>query len=211
MAKMKNGILEGLSGAIGPVVAYQWKGRDCLRAREVARNDPRTPRQQACRRTFGVASQLASAMLPAAALGFRLPAEEGKTTERGCFMHVNSQCFSLVDGEVSIDYPAIKVAQGTLTGVRFASPQTCEGGTVSVAFHSEEGGDASDYVLLFAYSPTARCGVLSLPAGRHQGVVTIDPPRFWTGHTLYLYGFAWDRRRLSASDSVFLGTVDLTS
>lgn len=209
MAKMKNGILDGLNGKIGPVVAYQWKGRYCLRGRVINFKNPRTPKQQANRQVFGVASKLASAMMPAVSIGFRGPATAEQTTERGCFMHVNKQCFSLVNDGVHIDYPAIRVAQGLLPAVRFSEPLASEGCAVSVAFQSESGGEGVDYVLLFAYSPTAGTGILSLPAGRYQRTVTIDLPRFWTGHEVHLYGFTWDRD-LSASDSAYIGTITIS-
>lgn len=208
MAKITNGILDGLNGKIGPVVAYQWKGRDCLRGREVNYKDPRTPRQQVRRQIFGVASKLASAMLPAVSIGFRGPATAGRTTERGCFMSANKQCFSIVDDAVYIDYPAVRVAQGTLPGVLFSDPQARESHTVSVDFQSHCGGHPSDYVLLFAYAPAICPGLLSLPSKRHQGIAAIELPRFWDGHEVHLYGFAWDNN-LSASDSAYIGTINL--
>ena len=208
MAKMKNGILDGLSGKIGPVVVYQWKGRYCLRGREVNYKDPQSPKQQERRHLFSVASKLASAMLPAVSIGYRGLAVAGQTTERGCFMRYNKQCFSIVDNAAHIDYPAVKVAQGTLTRVSFDEPLTQEGGSVSVAFRSGDGGQATDYVLLFAYCPAECHGILSLPAERHQRVVVIDLPRFWCSHEVHLYGFTWDRN-LSASNSSYIGAINL--
>ena len=208
MAKMKNGILDGLNGKIGPVVAYQWKGRDCVRSYETTYRDPRTPKQQSCRQIFGVASRLAADMRAAVNIGFRGMAAVNQTTERGCFMRVNKQCFYMENNGVSIDYTTVKVAQGLLPAIVFSDPQLCEQGTVRVAFHTESGGKSTDYVLLFAYAPGTGIGRLSLPAARYQNVVSITLPRFWAGHEVHFYGFAWDCNS-TTSDSVHIGTINL--
>lgn len=206
---MKNGILDGLSGKIGPVVTYQWKGRDCVRSREVVYQDPKTPKQLNRRKLFGAASKLASAMWAAVEIGYRGPALAGQTTERGCFMRANHHCLSLDGDTVSIDYASLQLASGPLAAVHFATPQAGEGCMVSVAFQSESGGEGGDYVLLFAYDPTLGRERLSLPVHRCSGLVTVTLPTLWTGHTVHLYGFTWDNAH-TASDSSYLERITLT-
>ena len=208
MAKTKNGILDGFEGRLGTVIGYQWKGIECMRAVNSFPHDPKTQAQLNCRSLFRTLSQLGSDMLPAARIGFRGPADAGHTTEYNCFVRANKQCVTLVDGEIQIDYPALRLSDGPLEEVVFGEPHIDDTLHLSVTFSSTPNSHGSDYVLLYTYVPCLRQGFLAQPACRRQHKVESTLPSFWRGHKVQLYGFCWDSD-LTASPSKYLGTYIL--
>lgn len=209
MAKYYNGFAGPFYGRLGSTVGYEWKGKFCMRSVGAVRN-PRTRQQQAGRRVFSVTSHLASTLSDATKLGLRGMAADAKTSEHNMFVKLNRHYVNLVDNEVEIDYPSIRVAAGTLAGVLFGTPQVTAGRTVTADFSTAEGMDASygDYVYLFAYCPTLEQGFLSQPAKRYSGHVSDTLPQCWSGQRSHLYGFVWDTD-LTASDSTYLGIIEV--
>lgn len=56
MAEIKKGILGGLTGKIGNIVGFQWRGRNFLRAKPQKHSQQATPAQQAQRDKLSLAS-----------------------------------------------------------------------------------------------------------------------------------------------------------
>jgi len=65
-----------------------------------------------------------------------------------------------------------------------------------------------DEVYVYAYCPEMGEGVLSAPAYRRTGVVTLTLPERWQGKEAVFYGFAVDYEG-TASESVYIGRSDL--
>ena len=207
MATTRQGITGAFNGAVGPVVGYEWKGRNCMRGRVAARN-PRTECQQRGRAVFGVVSRLWSRMRCAAEIGLRGVASEANFTETNIFVRLNRHRVRLDDGVSDIDYTQVCVAQGRLDGVAFGEPTVVAGEKVEVDFDQlpSQSGCNTDYVYLFAYAPTFEEGRLSLPARRIDGCVDLQLPPRWTGCEVHLYGFAWDKA-FAASPSEYIGSI----
>ena len=83
------------------------------------------------------------------------------------------------------------------------------GATFSFLPHAEGvracGGDE---VYVYAYCPEMGEGVLSAPAYRRTGVVTLTLPERWQGKEAVFYGFAVDYEG-KASESIYIGRSDL--
>ena len=206
MARCNNGFLGAFSGRLGPAVGYLWMGRQCVRSLPTEVHNPRTPRQQAGRAVFGAASSLAASMSQALTVGLRGVAAAMRMSARNVFISLNRQHISLMEGELVVDYGALRVAEGELEEVTFGEVEQA-GGSICVAFTSE-GGRGADYVYLYAYAPEVQMGLLSVPALRCAGRVSIELPTAFRGHAVHLYGFAWDHD-LQASPSVYLGCLEL--
>ena len=209
MATTRQGISGAFSGAVGPVVGFEWKGRSCMRGR-VAASNPRTECQQRGRAVFGAVSRLWSRMRCAAEIGLRGVACEAKVAENNTFVRQNRRCVGFDDGVASIDYTQVCVAQGLLAGVAYGAPALTGGTRVEVDFGPlpDQQGCNTDYVYLFAYAPAVEEGLLSLPARRSDGHVELLLPERWAGQVAHLYGFCWDRE-LSASPSTYIGNITI--
>lgn len=211
MATFNNGYMGAFNGKLGPAVAYTWKGRQCLRAYLPKKKDPRTAGQLRSRLILSTTSRLASGMQYAAGIGLRGSAAERGTSVHNVFVSLNRHCVGVAEGEPTIDYTALRVADGDLAGVAFGEPEESGEGEMAVTFASTGGGGCGgDYVYLFAYVPSLECGRLSLPAARRGGRVALTLPSGWAGRTAHLYGFVWDCD-LRCSPSQYLGTTRLTS
>lgn len=206
MARTNNGRLDGMSGKLGNVVTYKWKGRDCVRVWTKPK-DKKSPAQMERRSIFGKMSSLGAAMLPIAKIGFRGIAAENQTTEKNIFVRLNSQYASMVDGEVEIDYSSLCVADGPLEAVAFEAPTTADGRVLRAAFSRSRKADRFDYVVLAAYLPGVKGCMLSEPVYRSAGEVEITLPESWAGLEAHLYGFSWDGKD-QASPSCYVGVVN---
>ena len=169
--------------------------------------DKKSPAQLECRSIFGKMSSLGAAMLPIAKVGFRGLAEEGETTEKNVFVRFNSKCASVVDGEVKVDYTALRVADGPLETVVFGEPTTVDGRVLSVTFSDESDAYRFDYVIFAAYIPEKHGCMLSEPVYRFTGKVEITLPESWAGLEAHLYGFCWDGGSKTSS-SCYVGVLN---
>ena len=180
--------------------------------------NPRTERQQAGRRVFGLLSGLACGMRAAVAVGLRGAGAALGMSARNLFIRLNRSCV----GAEGVDYSHVLVAEGALAGVEFGAVHR-EGLRLTVSYvgtrpavsaadgaiscgHGTPCPCSTDYVYLFAYAPEWGEGVLSTPAQRREGVVSLTLPSFWAGSEVQLYGFVWDREA-ECSPSVWLGQL----
>lgn len=209
MATIENRFFSGINGKFGPLVGYQWKGRQCLRTLPMCNRDPRTEAQVTQRIRFGALSRLGSMLLPAVKLGFRCAAIVGQTTEKNIFVKTNKQCVSVEGDVVNIDYESLKVADGPLPTVDFGEPTMAADGTVSVTFSDTAMGvDRHSYVMLAAHIPSQGLTLMSQPVFRTTGLVTLDLPQHCRASESHLYGFCWDGYNL-ASPSCHVGSLNI--
>ena len=97
--------------------------------------------------------------------------------------------------------------------LRQPSPLSREGlglGKITFPFapHAEgEQASGDDEVYLYAYCPEMEEGVLSAPAWRRMGSVSIKLPDRWQGKEVHLYGFAVDYEG-NASATTYIGALE---
>jgi hypothetical protein len=206
MAKQRYGINDGYRGAVGTVIGYEWRGQWCLRSKPRSVRNPRTERQRMARGLFSQVSRLASRMATALRIGLHTEAVKAHRTECNHFMSVNSGCFSMEGGRLTVDYAGLVVSQGPVAPVGFGVP-VINDGCVLVPFernplHLCSSGD--DQVYLYAWCEEMNEGVLSVPAYRRSRSVTIALPESWAGCEVHLYGFVEDYAGRT-SDSAYIG------
>lgn len=236
MAKQRYGINDGFRGTVGTVIGYEWNGRWCMRSRPRHVHNPRTVKQQQNRGLFAAASRLATAMGEALRMGMLSAARECHRTVYNHFLSVNTECFSLIDGQLNVDYENLVVSEGGVApvgfshpalraplsergdGYRHTSPPLREGWTpmadvvgytITVPFEKNPlhlRANGDDRVYLWAWCPERMEGVLSVPAYRRSKQVSIVLPSRWEGQEVHLYGFVEDYLG-RASDSTYLGTL----
>lgn len=236
MAKQRYGINDGFRGTVGTVIGYEWNGRWCMRSRPRHVHNPRTVKQQQNRGLFAAASRLATAMGEALRMGMLSAARECHRTVYNHFLSVNTECFSLINGQLNVDYENLVVSEGGVApvgfshpalraplseredGYRHTSPPLREGWTpkadvvgytITVPFEKNPlhlRSNNDDKVYLWAWCPERMEGVLSVPAYRRSKQVSIVLPSRWEGQEVHLYGFVEDYVG-KASNSTYLGTL----
>lgn len=150
MAKLSDGILGGFKGKIGNVIGVVRNGTQYIRSSPNQIKNPKTPKQQANRKKFALASKLAYRLGPFIERGFG--AVEGKTP-RGACISSNMKSGIYEEGDDGIRYSNIMVSAGALRQVDGAAAERLEDGTVRVTWQDNSGtGNAleDDRVMILA-------------------------------------------------------------
>jgi len=185
-------------GKLGPAVGSMWKGRNVYRAYNPFVKNPRTEKQLLVRARFKTMADLARAFAQATNFGYKRLANNLHTTTRGLFHRDNwPAVHANTPDSVTIEYADLVCAKGDLTPVRFGTPQFDTPQQIDVSFNRDVFGNATDddIVILFAYCPDAKCGVMSPTTGqsvakRSDGSVSLDVPAYWNGMKVHVWGFA---------------------
>ena len=152
-------------GKLGPAVGSMWKGRNVYRAYNPFVKNPRTEKQLLVRARFKTMADLARAFAQATNFGYKRLANNLHTTTRGLFHRDN--------------WPAVHANTVDSVTIDYADLVCAKG----------------DIVILFAYCPDAKCGVMSPTTGqsvakRSDGSVSLDVPAYWNGMKVHVWGFA---------------------
>ena len=196
MARLDNGFMGGFSGKLGPAVGFERFGRWYLRALARQVTNPRTEAQQEHRAMFKQEVQLAARMRWAVNTGMKEVAHQMGLTAQNLFVKANQQAFNLVDGELRVDYPALKVSLGTVAPVAITEATVDEGNVLTVRFEKNpehRAASAYDSVYLWVYSAEAGKGYLANAVYRRAKRIDVLLPEWLCDSGLHLYAFVQDK------------------
>lgn len=120
MAKLPDGIFGGFKGRIGNIVGVVRNGTQYIRSAPSQMTNPQTPKQQANRKKFGLATKLASRLGPFIEKGF---ATADAKTPRGACISYNMKSGIYEEGDSNIRYSNIMVSAGALLQVDGAAAE----------------------------------------------------------------------------------------
>ena len=213
MATIKQGIVGGFSGAVGPVVGYQWRGRWCMRSRPPFVRNPRTERQQQHRMMFKEEVLLASRMKWVLRESFaELSLDEG-LTPCNFFIRENQHAFSWEAGSLAVDWSSLRLSMGPVAPVSFGVPQVEEETLLTICFEKNPlhvRADAYDKVYLYVYCPEAADGYLAAPVYRKTQRISVVLPHVYAGKEVQLWGLVQDEQG-RWSESIYIGFGSLVS
>lgn len=109
MAKLPDGILGGFKGKTGNVIGVVRNGTQYIRSSPSRIKNPKTPKQQANRKKFALASKLAYRLGPFIEKGF---AAANVKTPRGACISANMKSGIFEEGDSGIRYSNIMVLAG---------------------------------------------------------------------------------------------------
>ena len=207
MAKIYQGPLGNFSGKVGTVVGYMWRGRPCIRVYRHAINYPNTEQQQQQRDWFVSMVRFASQATGALKFGFRQKSLEAHMTEGNYFVMMNKRHFHRREGQLSVDYEHLKIAEGSAADVYFKQPHFEQDEIVTVGFEKNTmslRASGEDSVYIYIYAPDLATGILSAPTTRRSRQVSLKLPTTWAGHEVHIYGFVVDKEG-RASNSTYIG------
>ncbi len=212
MSKNFKGYLGDQIGKLGTAVGRKWKSKMVYSAYQGKVKNPKTEEQQLVRARFALLGALAASFLDATEIGLKASAKRYDYTESDHFVKRNWDAVTATTpDDVAVDFGALTVSEGRLTGVYFKTPSFSEEAAVSVAFESNVDvgkASANDEVYLYVYQPDTDRGVLSQTTSRNAGSISVDVPARWSGMEVHVYGFviggAAENRGMS-SDSEYIG------
>ena len=208
------GYLSPIRNKLGNAVGRKWRTLDVLSAYNGRPRNPRTAAQQAQRTKFGFIASVARAFAPAINLGFMTTCAGTPIPQRSMFIKKN---IGLVDvttpSAPAIELTDVVFAQGNVPIASYGAASFADPLSVTVPLtdtSSVPGADARDQVYVFVYNKDTNSGILSAPAARNDEEIVVSVPTVWNGNRVYVYGFVWNRDTEQSSDSVSLGSGNIS-
>lgn len=210
MAKIREGILGGLSGKVGTVVGGRWRDVDYIRSKPAYVRNPNTEGQQRQRARFKLMISLMRRLRPFLNEGFSVLAV--RQTPMNAAMSVNLK--NAISGEFpdfEVSFPDLIVARGDLKKPTGFSAEATTTGSVSINWKDNSGrGSAkdTDQALLLIYntdSEEAEYDVSNYT--RSDAAMEFEVPEEWYGENLECYLAFKSENGEEVSESVYLGSV----
>ncbi|MBF6598199.1 MAG: hypothetical protein ITF98_08225 [Fermentimonas sp.] len=196
----------GLSGKMGPIVAYVVNGKQRFRTFTEPRN-PKTPKQTAHRSRFGFVSKMVSPLYAQIKLGYK---NDNLVYGTVCGK-VNREAVISKYSDLKIDYSKIQIAEGKLQPLSTMTLQIDEI-TNTVTFNWDYETDskvkfakANDRVNIVCFNEALPKEIFrKSPNNRVDGKAIVELPKHWNASEahFWLYVSSWDT--MLNSDSVYL-------
>lgn len=196
MAKLENGYLGGFSGKLGTAVGYQWRGKWCVRSRQVMTRNPRTERQQEHRMMFKEEVTLAGYMNWALRETLAGVSLADHMTPCNYFVKHNQHAFGWADGKLTVDWESLVLSTGPVAPVAFFAPEISDRDTLSIRFEKNPlhmRANAVDRVYLYVYCPDVGKGIFTNPVYRYEQRLSVVLSSLFAGHEVQLWGMVQDR------------------
>ncbi|TDO22896.1 DUF6266 family protein [Pedobacter duraquae] len=208
MAILKNGILSGPLGKVGPVVGYMRRGVYVIRSKAEV-TPPRTEKQKATLQRMQVLSPFLNLISDYLAIGFQLEAEGKSRTPNN-----EAKSYNLkygVKGQYpnqEIDYPGLKLTSGQLPIPEDFQLEFEDQG-LKLTWNTEgdlRGTSPKDQLMLMAYFPESD-KVVKITAGkqRKSGLQFKRINAQLRGKTMEVYVSFISENRRAISNSKYLG------
>lgn len=210
MARLKSGIIDQLSGSIGPVVGATWRGIPYIRTKPTKRSKKKksSDAQAATRIRFGLAVKILRYMRPIVELGFCDDAIE-KTGMNAAISYVMKHAIAGEFPDFSIAFDHVLISRGKLPNVEQVTVVADAPETLRFNWTNNEGiGKATgdDKVLLVAYNEEHEGVVYNIGANRHAGTDILEMGDF-SGHTIHTWISFISADGRDVANSIYTGTV----
>ena len=215
MGKIKQGILGGFSGKVGPVIGASWKGKAYIRAIAQHIFNPNTPGQREQRAKFKLVSTFISKVYQAIKIGFKNYAV--LETEGNAAMSVNLAEAVQGTGElVSLDWTKVVLSRGSLPNPTNLNAEAVEDEhQVKVSWKGNAGVTrealATDKITVVLYNSDRKTALIDDTGERATSgttkTVTIDHSPDWAGDSIQVFLFAHSEDGKLTSESVRITEV----
>jgi hypothetical protein len=205
MARISKGIMGGLSGRIGPVIASSWKGIPYLKSEHSKRTKKISAKEKANRQRFKAAQEWLTPLLEFVRQGFKgySPTVEGFIAAKSYLMK------NALGADGSIDPALMKVSSGKLSLSENINVKAARDGVLQFTWDTGDvkDGYGIDQVMLLGYDIKNEIALYTIAGEfRKTGSAVLKVPRRKGGSIhVYLAFVAYDRSR--QSDSVYLGEI----
>ncbi len=212
MAKIKNGILGGISGTVGNVVGGRWRGIDYIRSKPTSVKNPNTEAQRNQRSRFRLVVQFLSKIKPLITIGFK-----NGSRNRTAINHATSvnlrEAITGTYPDLEINPEALIVAMGDLQGTSQAEVDLTTPGSATITWLNESGvGNASDQdgVMVLIYNSDKDEVIYKLNGAiREDESMQLVIPASWSGDAVSGYISFRSETGRQVSDSLYLGTENM--
>ena len=207
MATTINGQLLGLSGRVGPLVTYPWRGKWVARTFASKPKNPRTEKQQSHRMLFKQEVQLAGRMNWVLRETMDAVSIEHGMTACNYFIKRNQAAFNAEEGALTVDWSSLVLSEGPVAPVAFGMPEVPEGTTLIIGFERNPRhmrADNYDRVYVYMYCPELQRGFFSAPVYRREQRIAVVLPEMFAGREVQLWGMVQDNAG-RWSETIYIG------
>jgi len=209
MGKISQGILGGVSGAVGNVIGGSWKGIDYLRIKPSNVENPRTEGQVNQRNKFTATLEFLQPNISFIQKGYKNLAVQ-KSEFNAAMSYVLNNAITGSAPDFNVDYQDALLSRGSLSAPLNASFDLSTPDEVSFTWvDNSTGGNANitDKAMILAYNPTKKESITDLEgAERSVEQQTLTIPSTYSGDDLHLFMAFISADGNITSDSVYLGT-----
>jgi hypothetical protein len=214
MAKLKHGILGGISGTVGNVVGGRWRGIDYIRTKPASVKNPNTPAQQAQRLKFKLVSRFLKQIQPLIVAGY------GNTTGNKTAMNLASsyhlkEAISGTYPNLEIDPSKIRFSSGTLATADQAQADGSVTGVLMLNWNNiivTGYGASTDGALVLVYNTIKKESFYRMHgASRQDGTISLSIPVEWQGDDMAVFLAFRSEKGGESSNTQYLGTVTATT
>ena len=215
MGKIKQGILGGFSGKVGPVIGASWKGKAIMRARALSVHNPNTDAQKHVRAILTLVSKFIGKVNDAVKVGFHNYAVG--VTEQNAAVKTNIAEAVQGTGElVSLDWTKVVLSRGSLPNPNNLSAEAVEDEhDIKVSWKGNTGVTrealATDKVHVVLYNSDRKTALYDSTGERAAAgttkTVTIDHSADWAGDSVQVFLFTTSLDGKLTSESVRITEV----
>ena len=211
MARLKNGILGGFTGVLGPLNGYMFRGQYILRSRRQKSNKPLTEKQQApLQKMKAVTNFLHPYFTDLINVGFAYTASGTSKTPNN--LATSYQYKNAVTGQYpdyQIDYPNVRFTEGPMSTAGIDASVIVEGSQLRFSWTPDRTYvHHNDHVILVAYAPSLKAAVYTLcGAKRSVGTDVLQLPGDWKGITIETYLSFKAENSMLCTNSIYLGQI----
>lgn len=220
MARIKKGILGGVSGKVGNVVGGNWKGVDYLRSLPTEVRNSNSILQLSQRAKFRVLMEFLRPMKQLIRIGFKPDALRITAFNAATSYNYHHALAGDYEAGFEIAYSEVKLALGELETIAGLTAESTEAANLSLEWtnNSAAAGAASTDILYVAvYNPLKNHAVVRFNAAeRADGTATIELPSNYSGDTVHVYtGFIaaevliGTATRERIGESVYAGAISI--
>jgi hypothetical protein len=211
MARLKNGILGGITGKIGNIEGYMLNGEYIVRSRRRKSTKPRTEKQLANQQKFGTVNHFINPFIDFVIVGFNHSAI-GKR-QRPHNLAVSYQYKYAITGQYpdfTIDYSKVRVTEGSINIQNINASVQLENNHLNFTWTPDlTFAYGNDRVMLLAYAPALKEAVYTLcGAKRNKGIDVLElPDDSWKGQVIETYLSFRAENRMVCANSLYLGQI----
>lgn len=208
MAKLKSGILGGISGTVGNVVGGRWRGIDYIRSKPASVKNPNTEAQQQQRMRFKLVIQLLRKISSLVKIGFQNGSNNQTAMNRGMSLNVK-EAITGTYPDLEINWEKFIYSQGDLAPGNDASADLSVAGTATVTWQNSQGAsnssDTDGVIVLLCNTDRDDVFYSMFGATRVDGQVDVSIPQEWSGENIACYLSFRSETGKEVSDNQFLG------
>lgn len=211
MAKLKSGILGGISGTVGNVVGGRWRGIDYIRSKPASVKNPNTEAQQQQRMRFKLIIQLLRKISPLVNIGLRNHSKSQTAMNRAMSLNIKEAIIGTFP-DLEIDWEKLIFSQGNLATGKNVSADLSVSGTATITWQNSQNGsnssDADGAIVLLSNTDRDEVVYRLHGASRVDGQVDVDIPQEWSGENIACYLSFRSETGKDVSDNQFLGVEE---